>query len=45
MAALFFACAAYGVAVHAMWQYSVFLVMQGCVFLAFGLNKGLEADE
>ena len=27
-----------GVAVHAMWQYSVFLCMQGGVFLAFGLN-------
>ena len=38
MGAFFIACGAYGVAVHAMWQYSVFLCMQGCVFLAFGLN-------
>lgn len=38
MGVFFIACGTYGVAVHAMWQYSVFLCMQGGVFLAFGLN-------
>ena len=38
MGVFFVACGAYGVAVHSMWQYSVFLCMQGCVFLTFGLN-------
>jgi beta-mannan synthase len=38
MGLFFVACAAYGALFHAMWQYAVFLTLQGVVFLAFGLN-------
>jgi len=38
MGVFFLACGTYGVAVHAMWQYSVFLLLQGVVFVAFGAN-------
>jgi beta-mannan synthase len=38
MGLFFVACAAYGALAHAMWQYAVFLTLQGVVFLAFGLN-------
>ena len=38
MGLFFIACGLYGVAVHALWHYSVFLCAQGAVFLAFGLN-------
>ncbi len=38
MGLFFVACALYGAQAHAMWQYAVFLTLQGVVFLAFGLN-------
>ena len=38
MGIFFLTCAAYGSAVNDMWQYGVFLLMQGCVFIAFGLD-------
>ena len=38
MGIFFLTCAAYGSVVNDMWQYGVFLCMQGCVFIAFGLD-------
>ena len=38
MGAFFLSCGLYGVCVHAMWYYAIFLCAQGVVFLAFGLN-------
>jgi beta-mannan synthase len=38
MGCFFLTCAAYGTAVNGMWQYGVFLCLQGGVFVAFGLD-------